>query len=80
MTHEQDFYVKLYQTKFRGDVTKTFKIFVVSIGNAKITIKLQFRPEAPVIKYHQKTSNICCLSSLVSGFTVSMTTGLYLKL
>ena len=40
-----------------GDDTKTFQIFGVPIGNAKITRKVQFRPEAPVIKYRQKTSN-----------------------
>ena len=58
----------MYQTKFRGDDTKIFQIFGVPIGNAKITIKVQFHPVAPVMKYHQKTSNICCLSSLASVF------------
>ena len=45
--------IKMYQTKFRGDDTKTFQIFGVPIGNAKIIIKVQFHPVAPVIKYHQ---------------------------
>ena len=36
------------------------------IGNAKITKKLQFQRAAPVMKYHQKTYNSCCLSSLAS--------------
>ena len=67
-THEPDFYRKLYQTKFRGDDTKTFQIFGVPIGYAKITGKLQFHPAAPVIKYHQKIPNSCCLSSLASAF------------
>ena len=65
-TREPYFYEKLYQTKFRGGDTKTFKIFGVPIGNAKITRKLWFHPAAPVIKYHQKASNSCCLSSLES--------------
>ena len=30
--------------------------------------KIQFHPAAPVIKYHQKSSNSCCLSSLASAF------------
>ena len=64
MTHEPDFYRKLYQNKFRGDDTKIFQIFGVPIGNAKITRKVQFRPAATVMKYHQKTYNSCCLSSL----------------
>ena len=64
MTCETDFYRKLYQTKFRGGDTKIFQIFGVPIGNAKIKIKVQFHPAAPLIKYHQKTSNSCCLGSL----------------
>ena len=68
MTLEPYFYRKLHQTKFRGDDTKTFQIFGLLIGNAKITRKAQFHPAAPVIKYHQKTYNSCCLSSLASAF------------
>ena len=68
MTREPHLYIKLYQTKFRGDDTKIFQIFGVPIGNAEITRKVQFHPAAPVIKYHQKTSNICCLISLASVF------------
>ena len=47
----------MYQTKFRGDDTKIFQIFGVPIGNTKITRKVQFHISAPVIKYHQNTSN-----------------------
>ena len=61
MTSEPDFYRKLFQTKFRGDDTKTFQIFGVPIGNAKITRKVQFQPVAPVIKCHQKTFIASCL-------------------
>ena len=58
----------MYQDKFRGDDTKTYQIFGVPIGNAKITRKVRFHPASPVIKYHQKTYNSCCLSSLESAF------------
>ena len=58
MTCEPYFYRKVYTTKFRGDDTKTFQIFGVSTGNAKITRKVQFHPSASVIKYHQKRPNI----------------------
>ena len=68
MTREPYFYKTIYQNKFRGDDTKTYKIFGVPIGNAKRTRKVQFHPESPVIKYHQKTSNSCCLRSLASDF------------
>ena len=67
-TREPDFYKKLYQAKFRGDDTKIYQIFGVSIGNEKTTRKVQFHPAAPVIKYHQKSSNSCCLISLASAF------------
>ena len=67
MTCEPNFYRKLYQTKFKGDDTKIFQIFGGPIGNAKITRKVQFHPAAPVMKYHQNTSNSCCLSSLASA-------------
>ena len=40
-------------------------MFGVPIGNEK---KIQFHPAVPVIKYHQKSSNSCCLSSLASAF------------
>ena len=49
-------------------IQKTYQIFRLPIGNAKITRKVQFHPEAPVMKYHQNTSNSCCLSSLESPF------------
>ena len=67
-THELDFYRKLYQEEFRGDDKKIYTIFGVPISNAKETRKVQFHPSAPVIKYHQKSSNSCCLSSLASDF------------
>ena len=60
--------IKLYQTKFRGDNTQNYQKFGVPIGNAKITKKVQFHPEAPLIQYHKKSSNSCCLISLASSF------------
>ena len=68
MTFEPYFLRRMYQTKFRGDYTKAFQMFGIPMGNAKITRRVQFHPAAPLIKYHQKTSNNCCLSSLKSAF------------
>ena len=51
-----------------GVMIQKFQIFRVPISNAKIPRKLQFHPAASVIKYHQKTSNSCCLSILASEF------------
>ena len=58
----------MYQTKNRGDDTKTFQIFGVPIGNTKITREVQFHLAATVMKYHQNTYNSCCLSILESAF------------
>ena len=60
--------IKLYQAKFRGDTTQNYTEFGVPIGNAKMTKKVQFYSEAPLIQYQQKSSNSCCLSSLASAF------------
>ena len=37
MTCKPDISKKIYQTKFRGDNTKTFQVSGVPIGNAKMT-------------------------------------------
>ena len=55
---------KIYENKFRGDTTHDHQKFGVPIGNATMNKKVRFRTEAPLIKYHQKRSNSCCLSSL----------------
>ena len=60
--------IKDYQTEFRGGDKKIYQLFALPIGNEKITNEIQFQPAAPVIKYHQKLSNSCCLSSLASAF------------
>ena len=80
MTHEPDLYKKLYQNKFRGDKTWNYQKYGVPIGYAKMTKKVQFHPEAPLIQYHQKAYNSCCLSSWHQSFTVYETTGLFLPL
>ena len=79
-TREPDFYYKQYQKTFRGDNTKTYKIFGVPIGDAKTTRKIQLCPAASVIKYHQKSFNSFFLVVLHQTFTVSVTTGMYLTL
>ena len=38
-TREPDLYLKKYQTNIRGHETKTYPLFVVPIGKAKITEK-----------------------------------------
>ena len=68
MTREPGFYKNIYDTKFRGDKTHDFQKFGVPIGNARMKQKVTLRTEAPPIKYHQKSSNSCCLSSLASAF------------
>ena len=75
MAHEPCLY-KNYIKINLGVMIKKNQIFEVPIGNAKITRKLQFHPAETVMKYHQKTSNSCCLSSLASYFVLSMTTGM----
>ena len=51
-----------------GNYNKTYQLFAVPIVNAKIIDEIQFHPEEPVIKYHQRLSNSCCLSSLSPAF------------
>ena len=58
----------MYQKSSWSDYTKTYQIFAVPIGNGKTTRKIQFHPASPVIKYHQKSSNSYCLSSLAPAF------------
>ena len=56
------------RTKLRGDKTQNHQKFGVPIGNAKMTKRVQFHQESPLIQKHQKLSNSCCLSSLISAF------------
>ena len=59
---------KLYDAKFRGATTHNYQKLGVPIVNARMNQKVRFRTESPLIKYHQKSSNKCCLSSLESDF------------
>ena len=61
-------YIKLYDTKFRGDTTRNYQKFGVPIGNVIMNQKVRFYTEAPLIKYHKNIPNSCCLSSLASAF------------
>ena len=58
----------LYQRNIKGQETKKYQLFVVPIGNTNITERMVFHPEAPVLKYHQESSNSFCLISLTSTF------------
>ena len=60
--------IKLHEDKFRGDTTHDYQTFGVPIGNERMNRKVRFCTEAPLIKYHQKRSNSCCLISLASAF------------
>ena len=52
----------------KGQDMKTYQFFVVAIGNEKIIEEIEFRPRAPVIKYHQESHTSCCLIGLESPF------------
>ena len=47
---------------------KTYQLFVVPVGNAKIAEEIEFHPRAPVLKYHQESYNSCFLIILASAF------------
>ena len=47
---------------------KTYQLFVVPVGNSKIIGNIVFHTVAPVLEYHQKLYNSCCLSSSSSTF------------
>ena len=42
-------YIFFCQTSIKGQETKTHQLYVVPIGNSKITEKIEFRPEATVL-------------------------------
>ena len=67
-THGPYLYNKLYQINIKGQGIQFFQFFAVPIGNAKCYREIEFHPRATVIKYHQDSSNRCCLSSLESYF------------
>ena len=45
-------------------------MFVVSIRNAKNVQKIKFHSDAPMLKYYQSTSKICCFSGLAPYFDI----------
>ena len=51
--------------------TNTSKMFQVPIGNSKCVDTFKFHNDARIIKYCQKSFNICCLSSLESSFSIT---------
>ena len=67
-SREPDFYKKLFQIHDDTQDINTFKTFQVPIVNAKRVESFKFKNDAPVLKYCQKTLNICFSSSLASDF------------
>ena len=53
-TSEPDFYRKLFQSHDDTQDINTFKLFQVSIGNAKCVDSFKFRNDAPILKHYQK--------------------------
>ena len=67
-TREPDLYKKLVQRHDDTPDKNIFKIYPVRIGNAKCVETFKFHNYAPMVKYFQKSLNICCLSSLAADF------------
>ena len=69
-TSELDFFKKLLQIHEDTQDTNTFKFFQVPIGNSKCMQNFKIYNDAPMLKYCQKSLNICCFSSLASSFAI----------
>ena len=67
-TPEPDFYKKLFQSHDNTNDTNTYKRCQVTIGNAKYVELFKFQNDAPILKYCQKSLNICRFSTLESAF------------
>ena len=67
-TRKPDFCRKIFQIHDNTQDTKSFKIFQVPIGNSKCVEIFKFHSDAPMLKYFQKSLNICCFSILLSAF------------
>ena len=65
---ETDLYFKNIQSHDDTQDNNTFKSFQVTIGNAKCVESFKFRNDAPILKYCQKSLDICCFNSLASAF------------
>ena len=69
-TREPDFSSKLFQSHEDTQDINTFRFSQVPIGNAKCVESFKFQNDARILKYCQKSLNICCFSSLVSAFDI----------
>ena len=49
---------------------KTYQVSIVKNGNEELQ-ENRVLPEAPVLKYHQRSSNSCCLSILALSFHIN---------
>ena len=67
-TCEPDFYKKLFQSHDDIQDTNIFRSFQVPIGNAKCVESFKFHNDATILRYCQKSLNICCFISLASDF------------
>ena len=71
MTRKPQFYKRLFQSNIQGQARAKYPTFTFSIENAKETDEVEYNYKAPIVEYHQNSSNSCYFSSLASAFTVS---------
>ena len=67
-TREPDLYKNIFQIHDDTQYTNKFKSFQVPIGNSKFMENFKFHNDAPILKYCQKSLDICCFSGLASDF------------
>ena len=63
-TCEPNLYKRLFQIHDDTQDNNTFKNFQVPFGNAKCVELFKFQIDALILKYCQKSLNICCFSIL----------------
>ena len=68
ITREPGFYKKLFQSLGDTQDTNIFKIFQVPTVNATFVESFKFHNYAPILKYCQKSFNICFFCTLASAF------------
>ena len=78
MTCEPDFYLKIYQTKFRGGDKRIYQIFGVPIGNGKMAKKCSSAQKQHLYNITKIHIVVAVLVFWYQPFTVLVTTGLYL--
>ena len=59
---------KRLQSHDNTQYSSAFKLFQVTIGNSKCVKNFKFQKDSPMLKYCQKSLNICRLGSLESAF------------